>query len=51
VGFGGGRSGWGEGVNAEKRPKGASDDEGPVAPQDGSNNALGAVEGNQDPEV
>jgi hypothetical protein len=40
-----------EGVNAEKHPEGAGDDEGLVAPRDGSNNMPDAVKGNQDAEV
>jgi hypothetical protein len=39
-----------EGVNAEKRPEGTGDDEGPTAPQDGSTNVPDvpdAVKGNQ----
>jgi hypothetical protein len=46
-----GGSGRARGVNAEKWPDGAGDDEGPTVTQEESNNAPGAVEGNQDPEV
>jgi hypothetical protein len=40
-----------EGIDAEKQPEGADDNESPSVPQDGNNSAPDTVEGNQDPKV